>query len=247
MNCANSSAVHHTKATPMCTDIKGRMMLLQMSDSTFPVGSFSFSNGLETAAHEGIVYDAQTLEEFTRSVALQGAFSDGVAALMAHRATLRGDIDAVNEIDRRLLLFKMNDEARMMLRRMGRKMTELSGRLFPDSKIIASRMEAIQRDDVPGTFPVAQGVAFAVAGLSEEDLFASHQYGVINMVLGAALRCVRVSHFDTQLILQKLSDNIPALFEEAKSMDFDDMNSFVPEMDIFASMHEKGTMRMFMN
>ena len=49
--------------------------LLQMTDSTFPVGTFSFSNGLVTASHMGIVHDADSLEQYTRSVARQGAFS----------------------------------------------------------------------------------------------------------------------------------------------------------------------------
>ena len=39
------------------------MHLLQFTDSTFPVGTFSFSNGLETAAYERVVHDARTLEE----------------------------------------------------------------------------------------------------------------------------------------------------------------------------------------
>lgn len=224
-----------------------KMYLLQMTDSTFPVGSFSFSNGLETAAHEGIVYDAETLEQYTRSVALQGAFSDGVAALLAYRAAKAEDVASIREIDRQLMLFKMNDEARMMLQRMGKKMAELAVRLFPDSQIIANWLQEIKDNATPGTFPVAQGIVFAHAQLSEEDLFASHQYGVINMILGASLRCVRVSHYDTQLILQKLSADVPKLYEQAKDMTFEDMNSFVPEMDIFASMHEKGNMRMFMN
>lgn len=223
------------------------MYLLQMTDSTFPVGAFSFSNGLETAAHEGLVNDAETLEQYTRSVALQGAFSDGVAALLAYRAASKRDIDSVREIDRKLLLFKMNDEARMMLRRMGKKMAELAVRLFTESALIADWLRDIRDESTPGTFPVAQGIVFAEAGLTEEELFASHQYGVINMILGAALRCVRVSHYDTQLILQKLSADVPTLFEQARQMTFEDMNSFVPEMDIFASMHEKGNMRMFMN
>lgn len=223
------------------------MYLLQMTDSTFPVGAFSFSNGLETAAHEGLVNDAETLEQYTRSVALQGAFSDGVAALLAFRAANKRDIYSVREIDRKLLLFKMNDEARMMLRRMGKKMAELAVRLFTESALIADWLRDIRDESTPGTYPVAQGIVFAEAGLTEEELFASHQYGVINMILGAALRCVRVSHYDTQLILQKLSADVPSLFEQARQMTFDDMNSFVPEMDIFASMHEKGNMRMFMN
>ncbi len=218
-----------------------------MTDSTFPVGTFSFSNGLETASHMGIVHDADTLEQYTRSVARQGAFSDGVAALLAYRATIAENLDEVKNIDRQLMLFKMNDEARMMLQRMGKKLAELGVKLFPDCKIMTDWLENIKNGTTPGTYPIAQGISFAAAGLSEEDLFASHQYGVINMVLSAALRCVRVSHYDTQLILQRLCAESDSLFEEAKDMTFEDMNSFVPEMDIFASLHEKGNMRMFMN
>lgn len=221
--------------------------LLQMTDSTFPVGTFSFSNGLETASHMGIVHDADSLEQYTRSVARQGAFSDGVAALLAFRSAKVGDIEDVVTIDRQLMLFKMNDEARMMLQRMGKKLAELGVKLFPDCKVMADWLERIKNGSTPGTYPVAQGISFAAADLTEEDLFASHQYGVINMVLSAALRCVRVSHYDTQLILQRLCAESDALFEEAKEMTFEDMNSFVPEMDIFASLHEKGNMRMFMN
>lgn len=223
------------------------MHLLQMTDSTFPVGTFSFSNGLETASHLGIVHNAETLESYTRSVARQGAYSDGVAALLAYRAAKAGDLAAIEEIDHRLMLFKMNDEARMMLQRMGKKLAELAVKLLPDDKTIAAWLNDIREEKTPGTYPVAQGLAFAAYDLSEEDLFASHQYGVINMVLSAALRCVRVSHYDTQLILQKLSSEVDDLYAAASKMTFDDMNSFVPEMDIFASLHEKGNMRMFMN
>ncbi len=223
------------------------MYLLQMTDSTFPVGTFSFSNGLETASHTGIVHDAESLEQYTRSVARQGAFSDGVAALLAYRAAKKGDAGRVIEIDKELMLFKMNDEARMMLQRMGKKLAELAVKLFPDNRIISDWLGAIRTETTPGTYPVAQGLAFAASGLGEDELFASHQYGVINMVLSAALRCVRVSHYDTQLILQKLCAESDALYKEAREMNFEDMNSFVPEMDIFASLHEKGNMRMFMN
>lgn len=110
------------------------MHLLQFTDSTFPVGTFSFSNGLETAACESVVNDASTLRDFVASQAVQAAFSDGVAAIHAHRAYLAGDYDAVAEVDKVLLRFKMNAEARLMLQRMGKKLAELSARLF-DSEI----------------------------------------------------------------------------------------------------------------
>lgn len=223
------------------------MHLLQFTDSTFPVGTFSFSNGLETAAYEHVVHDARSLEEYTQAVALQAAFSDGVAALLSHRAALRGDYDAITATDRQIMLFKMNDEARMMLQRMGKKLAELAKRLYPGNELITRWLADIEAEHTPGSYPVAQGIVFALAGLDEEQLYASHQYGVINMVLSAALRCVRVSHYETQESLFRLSAQVPALYERARKMTFEDMNSFVPEMDIMASLHEKGNMRMFMN
>lgn len=69
----------------MIDEITRLMRLLEFSDSAFPVGTFSFSNGLETAAFEGIVYDAQTLEQYTRTALRQTIYSDAIAALIAFR------------------------------------------------------------------------------------------------------------------------------------------------------------------
>lgn len=232
--------------TPTDNGMTALSRLLQFTDSTFPVGTFSFSNGLETASFEGMVHDAGTLRELAQSQALQAAFSDGVAALQAHRAYLRGDYEAIAEADRTLMLFKMNDEARLMLRRMGKKLAELSARLF-DSELMSRWLEDIKAEKLPGSYPVAQGIAYAAAGVDEKALFCAHQYGVINMVLSAALRCVKVSHYDTQKILFELSDQVEALYQEASEMELKDMHAFFPELDILASLHEKGNMRMFMN
>ena len=75
----------------MAKSITPLMHLLQFTDSAFPVGTFSFSNGLETAAYEGIVHDAQTLEDYAQSVALQAAYSDGITASPAYRAARKKD------------------------------------------------------------------------------------------------------------------------------------------------------------
>ncbi len=225
----------------------GLFRLIQMTDSAFPVGTFSFSNGLETAAHLGLVHDASTLRDYARSVATQAAFSDGVAALLAFRAARKGEYEAVRAADRQLLLFKMNDEARLMLCRMGKKFAELGLRRHGEGSLFGRWLADIEAGVTPGTFPVAQGIAFALDGLGEKELYVSHQYGVINMVLSAALRLVRVSHYDTQKILSELGGEVEAMYEKARAMGFENMNAFVPEMDILASLHEKGSMRMFMN
>lgn len=98
------------------------MRLLEFTDSAFPVGTFSFSNGLETAAEEGLVYDAATLEQYAQDIVRQAAFTDGVAALHAFRSYNLGYYEGILNADRQALLCKMNAEARLMTRRMGKKL-----------------------------------------------------------------------------------------------------------------------------
>ena len=136
--------------------------------------------------------------------------------------------------------------AQQALDNMGKKLAELSKHIFPD-ETAARWLGDIAGGRTPGTYPVAQGIVFAACGISEKELFCSHQYGVVNMVVSAALRCVRVSHYDTQRILFRTAEKLGELYDTASDMDFDDMYTFVPQIDILASLHEKGTKRMFMN
>ena len=111
------------------------MRLLEFTDSAFPVGTFSFSNGLETAAEEGLVHDAATLEKYTQDIARQAAFTDGVAALHAFRSYNLGHYEGILNADRQVILCKMNAEARLMTRRMGKKLAELSKHIFSDETV----------------------------------------------------------------------------------------------------------------
>lgn len=223
------------------------MRLLEMSDSQFPVGNFSFSNGLETASYEKVVHDMDTLRQYVEAASVQSAFSDGIASLHAYRAAAHGDYDAVREADEEVILCKMNDEARQMITRMGKKMAELTIHIMPDCAMMARFLDDIKTGAIAGTYPVAQAIAMNHAGISEEEMFTSQQFGVVNMILGAALRCVRVSHYDTQKIAYGMAPVIASDYEKIKDMTFEDMRAFVPGMDIMASLHEKGAMRMFMN
>ncbi len=53
-------------------------------------------------------------------------------------------------------------------------------------------------------------------------MFTSQQFGVINMILGASLRCVRVSHYDTQKIAYNMAPLIARDYEVVRNLDFED-------------------------
>lgn len=156
------------------------MRLMALTDSAFPVGTFSFSNGLETAADTGLVHDAPTLEAYARCIARQAALTDGVAALHAHRSYLRKDFEGIVEADTQAILCKLNAEARQMTCRMGKKLAELFTRIA-DDPTAARWLAEIEAGRTPGSYPAAQGIVFAANGIGERELFCSHQYGAIEI------------------------------------------------------------------
>ena len=108
-------------------------------------------------------------------------------------------------------------------------------------------LEDILEQRIAGTYPITQAIYFQQCGLTEQELFVAIEYGTVNLVLNAALRCVKVSHYETQAILYRIGAGALEDYEQVREAGYEDMTAFVPEMDIMASLHEKGKMRMFMN
>lgn len=226
--------------------LRSLIRVMQFSDSALPVGGFSFSNTLESAIDVGLVHDYATLNEFSESLLRQAATTDCIAALNAHRATIRGDYNAIIRCDKALLARKANTEQRLMSQRMGRKMAELCAEMTSDKSLLRLT-DDIATSRTSGCYAVVQGVVFAICGIGERELFAAICYGTAAMVLNAALRTMRITHRQTQRILYTLAERIEYIYDDIRELDIDQMHSFSPQVDILAAIHEKGAKRLFMN
>ncbi len=222
------------------------MRVLQFGDSMLPVGAFSFSNGLEAAVQERVVHDLDTLKQFIRTATEQAATGDGVALLEAHRGACAGDMGRIVQADHAVYNRKLNEEMRTMTVRMGRKLVELAEHVCP-APTASVWLGLVQERETPGTFPVAQALVFAGLNLREQDAFAVNQYGLAAMMVGAALRLLRVNYLDTQAILFDVNEAAAAAYERVASAALDEMSSFAPLADILAAVHVKSTLRLFMN
>jgi urease accessory protein len=219
---------------------------LQFGDSMFPVGAFAFSGGLESAIHKRVVTDKATLAAYVRTALDQAAMGDGIALLWAHRAAAAGDVDELCRIDQRVYARKLSSETRTMTVRMGRKHAELAVEVA-GAPIVAAWHARIQAGTTPGCYAMALAACFAAQGLDARDAFVVHQYGVASMILGAALRLMRVSHLDTQRMLYELGAYTDAAYALAAAARLDDMAGFAPLTEILAAVHVKAHVRLFMN
>jgi urease accessory protein len=222
------------------------MRVLQFGDSLLPIGSFSFSNALESAVNEDVVRDAATLSEFVLTLTRRAATSDGIALLEAHRGARELNIERIVLADRAVLERKLAEETRTMTVRMGRKLAEVSATAV-NAPLLDLWLDRVRDGTAPGTYPAGLGVLFAELGSLEEDAFAVHQYGVAMTTLSAALRLMRIDHRQVQTILYALDSTVEDDFAAVRQASLSDMASFAPMADILAAIHVRSHIRMFMN
>lgn len=219
---------------------------LQFGDSMFPVGAFSFSNGLESAIEHRVVHDVSTLGQFVRTATRQAAHGDGIALLAAHRAAIAGDEGRLLQIDHALMNRKLNEETRTMTARMGRKLVELAGRIL-ETSLLGRWRTRITQGDTPGTYPVALAMVFAEQEIGERETFAAHQYGVASMMLAAALRLMKVSYVDGQILLHRVNEAVEDDYTRVAEASLEDMSTFAPVTDILSACHVRSYVRLFMS
>jgi len=222
------------------------MRVLQFGDSTLPVGAFAFSNGLESALQTGVVRDIESLKRFVQAATGQAARIDGVALLAAHRAALAGDFAAVLAADRALSLRRTGEEQRSMSMRMGKKLGQLATGLFEDT-LLRGWLHEIEANRTAGFLAVGHALIFAANRLPELDAFVAHQYGVAQMMLGAALRLMRVDHYTTQRLLFEVNAGIDKMYLQVKDVRLEDAAGFCPVFDVLVAHHVGAHVRMFMN
>lgn len=220
------------------------LSLIQFCDSALPVGGFSFSQTIESAATCGVVHDAESLCEYAKAIVRQSLNTDFVAAKhVLHNFSLSEAWLADGE----LTACKVAEEQRRISCRMGRSLAELSKVLMPEDETLRRWVELIQRGEVAGNYAISQALLFGANGLNERELFVAQYYGALSIALNAALRCTRLSHLSTQKILHSLKASATELYHSVAKLTLQEMHSFAPQIDILSSVHQKGASRMFMN
>ncbi|MEM1235865.1 MAG: urease accessory UreF family protein [Pseudomonadota bacterium] len=204
----------------MNTDL---LSLTQWLSPAFPLGSFAYSHGLETAINGGQIQDAESLYDWLRAVLARGSgWTDAVIL----SATLDGE--DVAQLCRALAASKERLEE-----------TEAQGAAFSDTQ------KAMGRDVPAGPLPVAVGVAARTLNLNKEIIISVYLQSFMSNLVQVAVRFVPLGQSAGQGVLQRLNSDIETVAACAASASKDDANSGAFVSDISSMRHESQSARMF--
>lgn len=231
-------------------DLPGQTALLRLMawlSPAFPVGSFSYSHGLETAAHRELVADAAGLRAWLADLIERGsAWNDAVLFAQAHRrmgALVEGGLPAPPEDDPALA--ELCELAEALAGSRERHMeTMLQGAAFLKAAA-AWPHPAFAALPADCAYPVAVGAVAGAHGVDLRSSLAAFLQAFASNQIQAAIRLGVIGQVDAMATLASLEAVISDAAGRATQSMLDDLGSSTMMAEIAAMQHETHYSRLF--
>ncbi|WP_239018983.1 urease accessory protein UreF [Sphingobium terrigena] len=215
--------------------------LLAWTSPSYPVGSFTYSHGLETAVEDGRITTAGHVTAYIEAVlARGGGWIDAVLFVHAHRAAHDESMfDALSEL---AAAFRGSSETALESRQQGGSFLSVTRKAWPHPALDAF---AARNGDHPIAHATVMALACAVHDIPLEPALHGWLHATAANLVSAGVRLVPLGQTDGQLALAALSHAIPAIAEKALHTSLDDLGTAAPELELASLSHETLYTRLF--
>ena len=213
--------------------------LLRMSDSFFPMGSFSMSQGMEQIINDNLLPREKVAKIINIYLEKIWKTFDVGIFYKALEAVEKKDIESLKRIDEICYCSKVTEENRSAIVKMGRSMMKATE--FKEDSVGTNYQGLINAEEAYGTYPVV--LALASNQFSYGDL-GSLSLLYVNMmeVVASLVRMGVIDYIEAQRMLSNAITSI-----ETKPLKLSDLHQSFPLADIASMRHELSPSRMFMS
>ena len=223
-------------------DLEQLTNALYLGSPALPIGSYSYSQGLEAAIDAKIISgEAEVAEWIVHG--LKEIIGPGEAAALAwqHRYWTDRNFDGVERLNAWFLASRETAELRLETEQMGWSLTRIALGLGWADQLSRGALSDLSR--------VAFPTAFAFAGvanrLSIGTTLAAFCFNWTENQVNAALKTVPLGQESGQRLLQRVRPEIPGIVEKALCVGKEEIVTFAPMLAILSSRHESQAFRIF--
>jgi urease accessory protein len=221
------------------------LSMLQLSDSFFPTGMYSMSNGLEAIFYSGKKMKAEELRDLIETLLqYQIGPADCTALGNAYEQATKFNLPQLLEVDRAIFSMKLVQEIRDASIRSGTQLLRCI-RSFSSNKILSQYDDAIRGGQAFGPYPVALAVVANAFIIPKEKAALILLYSFSVSIVGAALRLGMLQHFEGQKVINELKPTILKVIKENINRPLEGIWQFAPSTDITQISHERMNSKMF--
>jgi urease accessory protein len=211
-----------------------QLRLMAFLSPAFPIGGFSYSHGLERAAHDGLLPDAAALREWlTDLIAFGSGWNDAVLFAEAHRREADGDLHELVELAEALAGSEERHRESM-----------LQGVAF----IAAARAwphPVLERLPADCPYSIAAGAILSAHRVPLETALAAWLQAFSMNLVQAGIRLGVAGQQGAMAVVAALEHVILETARRAENSTLDDLGSATILSDIAAMKHETQHSRLF--
>ncbi|MGU8453948.1 urease accessory protein UreF [Clostridium perfringens] len=233
--------------THINTNLKQILQVLQVCDSTFPIGSFNHSYGMETYLRDSIITNATSLEKWL-NVFLDNQFvhGEGLAVALTYKYLVENDIEKIWELDRLMTVQTVAKEGRDGAKLVSYRMSELMLNLY-DISLLKEYQYKIKKELAFGSPAIVFAIVMWNLKISLKEAVAYYGYSVVATLVQNAVRTIPLGQKDGQIILNRSLNKLENIYTVISKLDEIDLGANIPGLEISQINHEILTFRLFMS
>jgi len=219
--------------------------LMTWLSPSFPVGSYSYSHGIECAVEDGLITDRDTLTRWVEAIINHGAGrNDATLFRAAWQAITDDDQGALASVAEMADAYRATPEMALESTAQGQAFLDTLANVWPDPKFQkwANTLTGLDR---PPAYAVAVGVAAASAGVPLGHALVAYLHAMAANLISAGVRLVPLGQTDGQLAQAALEAPVRAAAERAMIRPLDDFGAAAPMVDWTSMKHETQYTRLF--
>lgn len=232
-------------------ELSSALLLLQINDALFPIGSYTQSYGLETYVQRGIVHDPEsTLSYLQSNIANSLCYNDLLLAKLAFNAADERNWAQIVRLDEDCSAFKAAKEIRLASNKLGTRFIKnvLALKLpSPAHELLNDYAAAIQCGECLGHFALAYGVFCSALNIELSAALLHFLYGQVSGMVTNAVKLIPLSQTAGQQILAELHPEIAKALSVVMKLSWDDLGRSAPAFELRAMQHEVLYSRLYMS
>ena len=224
----------------MLDDTLAVMRLLQLASPALPVGAYSYSQALERAVADGLVYDPSSAIAWIEDV-LRFAFASFELPALGHMVDAAGRCDAaaLADCNAQFLASRESAELRAETVQMGRSMARLIS-----ATLAQTGVGALLAGTREISYPCAWACAGVALGLARKPATAAYAWSWLENQVLAAVKLIPLGQSAGQRMLLHLGDAAARACDNVPEQP-QDWTNLAPGLAIVSALHETQYSRLF--
>lgn len=223
-------------------DERALYRLMTWLTPSFPVGAFSYSQGLEWVIEQGTVRDVASLHDWIADLLRFGSGrNDAIICAEAWRRADKADWQGLTELAELGLALAPSAERHLETRMQGKAFAGAIAASWPCA--VMSRLIDATGNEI--VYPVAVGAAAAGHGIALPETVGAYQHAFVSTLISVGVRLIPLGQTDGQRLLAALEARVTETAAGATEGTIDDLGAATYLADIASMNHETQYTRLF--